>query len=84
MVATGELVRLRQRRDPRCTAELAGHPETLSAPDFDALLDKLREAYQGNGEVDEDDVADESFERDLEEMIAEDAELLRRLARGDA
>lgn len=63
-------------------AELAGHPEVLSAPDFGALLDKIRDAYRGNGatEPDEDDVFDESFQRDLERTIAEDAELCRRLA----
>ena len=64
-------------------AELAGHPEVLSAPDFGSLLDKIRDTYQGNGTVepDEDDVYDESFQRDLEQIIKEDRELLDRLAR---
>jgi len=65
------------------SAEIAGHPEALSAPDFSSLPDKIREVYQGNGtgEADEDDVADESFERDLDRIIEEDRELLDRFAR---
>jgi hypothetical protein len=76
------IVTIRQAASGGFSAELAGHPEALSAPDFATLLDRLRDAYAANGaaEVAEDDVADESFERDLEETLAENAELFRRLA----
>lgn len=76
------IVTIRQIPAGGFSAELAGHPEPLSALDFGALLDQIREAYHANGaaELDEDDVDDESFERDLEETIAENAELYRRLA----
>lgn len=77
------IITIRQAPGGGYSAELAGHAEVLSAPELGALLDLIRDAYQGNGasEPDEDDVFDESFQRDLEQIITEDRELLDRLAR---
>lgn len=77
------IVTIRHVPEGGYAADLAGHPEALIAPDLNTLLDKIRDAYQGNGAVepDEDDVFDESFQRDLERVVKEDRELLDRLAR---
>ena len=74
------IVTIRQLPTGGYWAALAGRTEVLSAPDFGALLDKIRGSYAAN-EIGEDDVADERFERDLQETIEENRELLKRLAR---